>query len=204
MQKLETKARSRLKILNFVMQFCLAKTFSSGEPWPPDKDFSFRPSRTPAVGSLVALTAAPQSKWYLSWVHSVERPEGWCDDNYCLESIEDGELCNWTNVAFYEFPQENMHQDWRWTDAQHAFNDRWSAACYTVRDAYIILPIQPVFDANGGVTLGTRVRHSMRDARPTRHFPNWKKCTKAMMLEFYDWAVVESEPVKADNSQPAT
>ena len=193
----EAKSRSRLLILNHIAQFSLARRYGD-QVYGGLSDMAFHGDGVPSPGDLVSLSSAPPSKWYLSWLVSKQWPEGHACEEYTLESIEDGELCNWSNVGLthYNRSQVDQHPEWRWTDAQHEFNDRWRRSCFKDRDAYIYLPVQAEFDNDGSVTLTVRVRHGWSDARPARSFPNWKKVTKAAMLAFYDEAVKEAEAQK--------
>lgn len=192
------KLRARLLILSHIAQFSLQRRIG-GQIYGGLKDMAFQDSGMGAQdavpGDLVALQSAAPSKWYLGWLISRERPEGWHDEQYTIESIEDGELCNWSNVSliYYDRSQVSGHPEWRWTDRQHQFNDRWKRVCYKDRDAYIYLPIQPAFHQDGSVTLGTRTRFGLDDTRPTRLFPDWRKVTKATMLAFYDEAVAQAK-----------
>jgi hypothetical protein len=187
------KTRSRLLILSHIAQFSLGGEIG-GQPYCGLKDMRFREAQHPPIGSLVAPHSSPPSKWYLSWVHEVKVNEhGYFI--YTLESIEDGELCDWSNVSLwaYDRSQTYQHPEWRWTDKQHEFYDRWRKVCYGERDAYIVLPVQPVFYDDGAVTLTTRTRFSMDSIRPERRFESWRKVTKKMMIEFYDDAVRERD-----------
>jgi hypothetical protein len=187
----EAKNRSRILILSHIAQFSLARRFGK-IVYGGLSDMAFEAADgNVQPGDLIAIQSAPPSKWYLGWLVSKQWPEGHSCEQYSIESIEDGEICNWSNVglAYYNREQISSHPEWRWTDAQHKFNDRWRKACDKERDAYIYLPMQPIFDNGGGVTLKTRTRHGMNDIRPERHFENWRKTTVKMMLEFYDEAV---------------
>lgn len=181
------KTRARTLILSHIAKFSLQRYFGT-HPYRGSSDMSFQDDQNPPDGSLIALSSAPPSKWYLAWLHEVKRhPHG--DASYLLESIDDGELVWWNNVGVQVYDQSQIaaHPEWRWTDAQHAFNDKWMRACFKGRDAYMHLPMQPEFSAGGsGVVLRMRTRHNFDEARYEKHFPNWKKLTKKAMLEFYD------------------
>ncbi len=82
-----TAKRARLSILNEVLSFPAIH----GKDWISDWN------EIPREGDLVALNCAPATKWYLSWVHEYDPGDGW--PKYLLESIEDGELCWWSNVG---------------------------------------------------------------------------------------------------------
>lgn len=194
------KSRARLLILNHVVQFSLQRMIGE-HSYGGLHDMCFHGGgfgEDRAIpGDLVALQSAPVSKWYLGWLIETQHKEN-DYEHWSIESIEDEQVCDWTNVSllYYDRSQVKAHPEWRWTDAQHEFNDRWRKVCYDERDAYIYLPVQAVFE-DDAVVLGVRVRFGIDEERPTRAFDNWKKTTKAMMLEFYDAAVAQLKKPKA-------
>lgn len=119
-------------------------------------------------------------------------------NEYLLESIEDGALCWWGNVSVNPYNQETVNKfpQWRWTDEQFAFSERWQRACKR-RDAYMVLPMLPVFHDDGSVTLGCRLRYEGlpgREWRPQpKKFDNWKKLKVKDMLAYYDEASAEDK-----------
>lgn len=188
------KNRAKILILSHITQFSLATNYG-GKVYGGLADMAFHNGNREVIpGDLVALKAAPSTKWYISWLVSKQWPEGYACEQYTLESIEDGELCDWhyVELVYYNRTQVESHPEWRWTDEQHAFNDRWKKVCFNERDAYIYLPTQAVFDGDA-VTLGTRTRYSLDDFRATKRFTQWRKITKKQMLEFYDAAVLEAK-----------
>lgn len=186
------KNRAKLEILHWICEFSLPVKYGSSGV---SAYTCFSDNMHPAVGSLVAIQSSPVSKFYLSWVEAVEDRDGWT--HYLLESIEDGTLGWWSNVGILAYDSEvvGKHPEWRWTDAQFKFADKWKHACYKERDAYITLPTGPTFHGDGSVTIGTRTRHGFDDHAPQKTFPNWRKVTTGMLLRFYD-AAVESRPKK--------
>lgn len=197
----EAKNKARLQILGYLAQFSLQRRIG-GQVYGGLKDCAFEGDTQDAIpGDLVALQSAPFGKWYLGWLISKEWPEGWAGEQYLIESIEDGELCNWSNVGLIHYNRETVrnHPEWRWTDAQFDFKERWWNVCYKDKDAYIYLPTMPVFD-DKGVELGVRVRFGISQTVIREHFPNWRKVTKKMMAEFYDTA---SAALQAEKKAPA-
>lgn len=190
----ETKQRAKIEILGWITQFCLQNS-SLGKEKPPFKAYEHNVKS----GDLVALTSCSFNKWYLSWVIEVEEQQSGFT-KYLLESIEDGSLCWWTNVSFHLFQDREIPQKWRWTDGQYKFQDRWFRVCYKKRDAYITLPLEPVFTDDGGVVLKTRTRFSLDENNKEIKFDNWKKVKVKDMLEFYDSVIAwrESLPPKAE------
>ena len=193
------KKRARLLILNHIVQFSLQRKIGE-HTYGGLHDMCFRGdlfgSDKAIPGDLVAVQSALVSKWYLGWLIETHRKENGYE-HFSIESIEDEEICNWTNVSliYYDRSQVKAHPKWRWTDAQHTFNDKWKTVCYKDRDAYIYLPIQAAFEGDS-VVLGVRVRFGIDEARSTRAFDNWNKVTKAMMLEFYDASVEQLKQKK--------
>lgn len=196
----ERKDRSRILIMHNLVEFSLQRWIGD-HPYPGSKDMSFHGTSFGGAdaipGDLVALQSAPPGKWYLGWLIETKRPEGYACDVHTIESIEDGAFCDWSNVGllYYDRKMVKDHPEWRWTDAQHEFKDRWWRACYKTRDAYIHLPIHPAFDGDS-VELGVRVRFSFSSTVIRKTFPNWRKTTIKMMLEFYDAASAELKAEK--------
>lgn len=188
------KTRARIEILSHVAQFCLMQDIG-GSVYRGLECHRWKANRLPAVGSLVAVQCARPSNWYLSWVVEIINYPGTEDKGYLLESIEDGWLCEWTNVSLLEYNPADLlsFPHWRWSDKQYKLNDRWMDACYKKRGAYLKLPIRAEFTADGGVTLGLRTRMGLNTRRPTRTFEQWPKVTVKMMLEFYDQVVAEEK-----------
>lgn len=200
----EQKNRARLLILNHIMQFSLQRRIGD-QVYGGLRDMAFHGDDLGGTkaepGDLVALQSAGPSKWYLGWLISREWPEGWAGEQYVIESIEDGQLCNWTNVGLihYDRSQTKTHPEWRWTDQQFQFKDRWWNVCYKDRDAYIYLPTMPVFDG-AAVEIGVRVRFGISSTVINKRFDNWRKVTKKLLAEFYDTASAE---IKAEKTAPA-
>src|SRR5688572_12046835 len=180
--KNETWYRSRIEILNFLVNFCVPKCFGDNSFSSNNKDCAFYGShfekQSPPINSLCMLNSAPFTKFYLGWLLEIKEDESRYGTQFLLKSIEDGSLCWWCNVSIWYLPLEtsNKYPDWKWTDAQFAISDKWAKACKK-RDAYITLGVPPVFDEEGGITLGTRTRFGWDDYRPTKRFSNWKKVT---------------------------
>lgn len=171
-----TKHRARIAILSEVLSF----------PTIRNKDWtSCHLDTAPQVGDLVAMSSAPATKYYLSWLHEYDPNNGW--PKYLLESIDDGELCWWENIGLSYYNRERIANmaSWKWDDEQYAFDDRWKKVCYKKNDAYIVLPCQPSFMPDGSVWLDVRIRFGLDDYRNPVHFPNWKKVTMKMMDEYY-------------------
>jgi hypothetical protein len=196
--------------MHHILEFCLTKHWPNSSIKYSPGIHGFVPtgygSTDDAVaGDLVVLSSirAP-SKWQIGWLKKIDKSEsGW--PRYLIESLEDEELCWWENVGVAYFERSKVSPTWRWDDRQWAFNDRWLRQCYKVRDAYMKLPIYADFGDGYSVTLGTRMRMSLSDLRPQRTFSDWRKVTKAMMLECYDECVAEhdaeSERIKREREE---
>lgn len=195
----EKRERARLNILWYITQFCLTSMSA-------DNDRKFGSihgfvhefgGNHAQPGDLVALQSSPVSPWYLSWLIEQEVTNGGYH-KYLCESIETGELAWWTNVGLCYLERSVVAENpqWRWTDRQFAFRDRWHKVCYKDRDAYITLPTGPIFGDGYQVTLGTRTRFGWDDHAPVKIFDDWRKVTKAIMAEFYDDCVAERDKAK--------
>lgn len=182
------KTRAKLQILNEVLSFPTIRN----KDWTSD----FSLYATPQIGDLVSMSSAPPTKWYLSWLVDYEEINNW--PRYLLESIEDGELCWWSNVGinFYNRDRVRESPQWRWTDAQFAFRDRWMRVGKK-NDAYIVLPSGPMFSSeDNSVTLSIRIRFGFSDYSNHRTWPNWKKVTIKMMDDYYKECEAEYENSK--------
>lgn len=193
------KDRSRQQILWHICQFSLGVDIG-GQPYAGLRDMRFRENRTPSVGSLVAMQSMRDPQWYLAWVLGVTNAEGSWGATYRLESVETGEIADWSNVGIYEYDrrQTDNHPEWRWSDEQWSFKARWDRLCYQERSAYIVLPLMPSFDGER-VELGTRIRFGMGDPPPARWFDKWSDLTDDEILSFYDESVAIS---KANRPRP--
>lgn len=193
----ETRHKAREAIMFYVLAFCTTRAW-------PDRNTPALHGFTPEhgdhraeVGDLVLVESVRSwTKWNIGWLRSIDLNNGW--PIYVVESLEDGELCNWSNVGIAFLPRNELarHPSWQWSDKQHAFAKRWDRVCYKDRDAYITLPVAPVFGEGKTVTLGTRKRWGLSDERPARTFPDWRKVTKAMMAQSYDECVAEHGSAK--------
>lgn len=201
--KPDTRHRARQEIMHYVLEFCLTKYWPNmpGQKYMPGIE-GFVPSdydsTGPAiVGDLVVVSATRRwSKWQIGWLREIDPGKrGWT--RWLVESLEDGSLCWWENVSLSYFPRDKIARSWRWTDRQHAFNDKWNRVCFKERDAYIVLPTQPQFGDDFSVSLGVRTRFAFDDITPKRDFPDWRKVTKAMMAAAYDEMVAERNAAKA-------
>lgn len=194
--KYESKTRAKLEILNYIISFSIHKSYGNkiySTPLSEEQTFIGGLDQVPPIGSLCRLTCCPFTKYYLSWL--VETRKGGMGTEYLLESIEDGSLCWWGNVAidYYHPSTVSKFPQWRWSDSQFEFYDRWKRACKR-RDAYMVLPVIPDFEKDGSVTLSTRIRYGgLGDsfAPVSRSFPDWKKVKVKDMLDYYDEAHTE-------------
>lgn len=182
-----TKNRARISILSELLSF----------PTINSKDWTSCYFETPPeVGDLVAMNCAPSTKYYLSWLREINEDE-YGIVRYLLESIEDGELCWWTNIglSYYDRVRVSERPSWKWDDDQFGFNDRWLKVCQK-NDTYIVLPCQSKFDDNGGVVLDVRIRFGLDDYRNPVHFDNWKKITNKEMDKYYKNSLEKYEMYK--------
>jgi hypothetical protein len=206
----DVKRRSRQEVLHYVLSFCTAHIYGREEA---EKEYprthgglvgfvSDAPETRVRVGDLVLLSSVGVTKWQLGWlVDTREREQGWPE--YLIESIEDGELGWWGNVGIAYLQRRCLQDDWRWTDRQWAFRDRWWKVCYKERGAYIVRPLAPQFGDGFEVILGTRTSHGFDDIMPQRAFPDWRKVTKAAMAQCYDDCVAERTRILAERKAAA-
>lgn len=185
------KDKARISILGEIMQFPSINKWVSCY-------FEF----TPQVGDLVAMNCVSNTKFYMSWLREIDPNDGW--PKYLLESIEDGELCWWSNVGISYYDREIVKNrpQWKWTNEQFDFSSRWNRVCRK-NDAYIVLPLQAVFTDNGGVTLDVRIRFGLDEYHNPATFENWKKVTMKMMDEYYKKSSDEYNRKSAERREAA-
>lgn len=187
-----TRHQSFRQIMHHITSFGLTMSFDEGKHNLPGR-VKFTPESTRGSvrpGDLVSLSSAPVSEWYLSWVVEFDYNGG--NPRYLLDSIETGKLCWWHNVSVNYMDRKIVAENpqWRWSDRQWAFKNRWWKVCFKRCDAYLILPVFPTFGDDGlSVTIGTRPRYSMGDHYPTRRFLDYRKVTMKMMEDFYNECV---------------
>ena len=150
---MDTYNRAKIEILSYITSFFLVRNYGDGNVGGLS-DCYFKPNYHPIKGDIVALSSARPTEWHLSWY--IENKGG---DRHLLKSIETGKLCTWTNVGFNVMNRQivDKHPEWRWTDRQFKFQDRWTRACYKKRDAYMVLPTLGDFKDNHSVVLGVRI-----------------------------------------------
>lgn len=177
----ETRTRARLSILSDILSFPTIRN----KDWIADTQ--------PITGDLVSLSSAPASKWYLSWFIEITSKNGF--PVYLLESVEDGQHCEWSNVSINVYSRERVaaSPEWRWNDAQFALFDRWIKVLRR-KDAYSVLGRKPEFDGNS-IMLSTRIRYS-QEIVASKTWLNWKKLTMREMGEFYDDCVKQYNETK--------
>lgn len=150
------------------------------------------------IGDLIRLESAPQSVWRLSWLREIRAERGG-DLGYLCESIQDGTLCWWSNVgvSYFHRPTLARMPEWRWSDEQYAFNEKWMKACKR-HDPWMYRPLMADFAEDGTATVGTRMRHDIDGLRPTTVVPNWKKITQKALSEIY-LQLVSQHKAKKEN-----
>lgn len=128
------KNNARLNILNYIINFSTKNYYSDGSSFDFNKTgfqklFGSEWENVP-IGSLVRLESAPFSKWYLGWLLE-KNGTGMFETKYLIESIDDGSLCDWSNVslAFFDPKVVAAHPEWKWNDKQYKIRDQFYKAC---------------------------------------------------------------------------
>lgn len=184
----DTYINARRMILSDVLQFYITSKWEDRNS-PAIRGFipsGWASTEPVQPGDLIIMSAAPASKWAIGWLRMIE--QGTDGRRYLIESLEDGEVCWWTNIGLSYMPRDDIKQQYRWSDRQFAFNKRW--VCLD-REASPSIRVQMCqFDrgaavAEKGVTISIRQRWGSHesDAIPpiTRHFPNYRKVTIPML-----------------------
>ncbi len=184
------KQRAKIEILNYIVNQCTNIFSADGmqinlkHPEHGFRTAILHPEKV-KIGSLVRLSTAPITKYYLGWL--LEKKNG----TYLIESIEDGSLCNWSNVGVYFLNPKmvELHPEWKWNDKQFEIYDKWFRACYKIRNCHNLRPIAPVFSLkDNSFTISLRVIFKDKVVA-SKTFDNYKKVLVKDMLEFYDNAV---------------
>ena len=181
------KGRARDEILDFVLQNCLAHRL--GDERPSGYGAAFNPigflGKMAQPGDLILLSGTNQKAWALCWLRriSTEQPE----NRYLCESIETGEVCWWSNVGIEYLDRDVIarHPQWKWTDRQHVFNERWLDVCGESASERELKPLAPVFNSDHGVTLVLQSAGSWREEKREREFPDYRRVTKIEMRAFF-------------------
>ncbi len=169
--------RARLAVLNQLCALSLQQEIS-GRSYPGNPGHRFDLEAKPEVGDLVALRGAPMNTpFYLAWIEQVggEDVQG-----TLLRSIDDGSLCDWTNVGFMVLDRAwvaaNPH--WRWSDEEFAFNDRWAQAFAAagLRASYRRMPV--AFDGDGCTLEGKSLGEHEGFFLP---YPSWRALDDAAL-----------------------
>lgn len=182
------KNRAKIEILNYIISVC-TNTFTRDSKLMvnnPKIEHGFISTLLDRgnmpVGTLVKLTCVREStEYYLGWLREIK--DGGV---YLIESIENGKLCNWSNVGIEYMPIESIQYHWKWNDHQFKIKDQWMRACYKSRDCHLLRPIYPEFsDSGNSFTLSLRKMFS-DEIVSTKIFKDYRKVLVRDMLEFYD------------------
>lgn len=148
--------KSKIEILSYISNICLNGFVRK-----------FNLSQDPISGDLIALTMCNSSEWYLSWYINND------GDNHILKSIETGKIARWSNVGLQVFDRETLEKfpNWKWTDKQHEFNDKWFKA-FKRSDKFDFKPMLAHFE-DKKVTLKIRQSFS-NEIEVQKTFDNWK------------------------------
>lgn len=178
-KKKETYNRSRMAIVDFVIQAC--SRMYSGNPLEPLPDVSekrgficnYSHNVKIEPGTLCRLDLAPHSKYYLSWYMGEENGE------YYLQSIEDHSVVRASNVVLSPITLNlKDYYHFRYSDRQFAFQDRWDSI--VKKHTYWIKAMYSIFQEDSSeVTL--RFRRKFEDEVFERKLPSWEDATDEEM-----------------------
>lgn len=192
------KSRAKIEILNYIMMCCTKRKYPNIND---ENTFqgSFLNDIKPPVGTLCILGSAPFSDFYLSWLHSITG-DGY-DRTYLLESIENGKLCNWSNVSIFWLPKEKVDSfpTWKWDNDQFVLMDKIDKA-FKQCGAYILRTMLPEFGEGGSVTLRVRKMFD-NDCVYSETFPSYKNMTLKAIKEFYKRAESHNKAIPIHNTK---
>lgn len=168
----DTYNRSRIMIVEFVIQTC-SRMYSDGYLIPvcgANRGFicNYLNDVKIPIGSLCMLSAAPSSKYYLSWYLGEK------DGEHYLQSIDDHTVARASNVVINPLPLEMTENSpqFHYSDRQFSFQDRWRKA--VTRKSCWLVPMYSIFnDENDMITL--RLRLKFHDEVFEYTLPSWRK-----------------------------
>lgn len=183
-KKEETYNRSRMMINEFIVNLCAKHYCSDGSLMPDFSEdrygfvgaYPVSEEKLP-VGALCRLIAAPSTKYYLSWYLGKK------DGEFYLQSIEDHEVCRWSNIGLQYIPIELTKDcpQFKYSDRQFKFHDLWDKI---VRNQnYWMVPMWSKFDDETGEVI-LAIRWKFKDTRIERKFPSWEDVTVDQMKAF--------------------
>jgi len=181
--KLITRNRARIEILNYIINFATT-TYYDEHRNISQKDWSFESVKSEALrdGDLVRISAAPFTKWYLSWFKEIRlHDNGWHE--FLLESIEDGGLCWWSNVSLVRFSPIKVKdmEHWKWDDNQWDFADKVKKV---LSKYYSINYYPPEFKEDGSVEVKGRYRWTQEHTESIK-YPDYKKVLLKDLVAFF-------------------
>lgn len=198
----DTRSRAKQQILHHVLTFCLTRRFGGGSHTPGITAFvsddivnsGARP------GDLVVLQSAPSSKWTIGWLRGTERDPA-DGSRHLIESLDDGELCWWSNVGIVYLDREVVatHPEWRWTDPQWALADRWKETVGRKGDP-LIRYTHPEYGEGNSVRIGTYVSHVDQPIIEMRDFPDWRRITKKALAATIASCNAESDRILGERA----
>jgi hypothetical protein len=172
----ETKHSARQSIMFFVLQFCTTRPYNRG------RNHFISDFNSARIGDLVILESVRGwTKWCIGWLREVIPHESGFH-RFCIESLEDGELCNWENVELAYLNREVLAErpEWRWTDRQFNFARNFKTIC---REHYFSPCAMPPVFTGFGVELSMRCKFDNSISNP-EHFPDFREITEKMIVEF--------------------
>lgn len=178
------------KLVDYLLQFSMSRV-RSGEldkPYPAThgglEGFGYEFDDV-QIDDLVLVSAMQVPDFRLSWVLQTRNAGG--GNEYLLRSAKTGEEIWWSNVGLAVFHRATRikHADWRWTNEQVNFSDRWFQAASDC-DEYMVRPMMPEFGAGTDelVTIKTRARHNFTDYKAQRTFA-WKLVNDQDLRDYY-------------------
>ena len=191
------KSRARDEIFDFVLQNCLAHRLGGERPagyGPAFNPIGFL-GKMAQPGDLIVLSATRKKEWSLCWLHRIASDEP--ENRYLCESVETGEMSWWSNVGIEYLDRDvvERHPQWRWTDQQYAFNDRWQGVCGDPAEWGGLKPLAPAFAADHSVTLALKAADGWREEKQERRFDDYRKVSRTDMRTFFMQCLPEAARV---------
>lgn len=171
-------------LLGFLAQSCVSTRFEGREPCKAKHSFiRATPENSAEVGDLVIMDALKDSEWHFSWIMNIEESNDNRGTVYTLRSIETGREndFHWVALSYLDRAAVALFPEFRWTDRQIAFNERWRDVCSQKFDPRRIEASDVDFLEDGRVVLGIRSVRRENSFSQSITLKDWRKVTRREM-----------------------
>lgn len=171
-------------IMGFIAQSCVSTRFQDGEPCGEKYSFIRATPENPVrIGDLVIMDALKGSEWHFSWVMNTLESNDNRGTVHTLRSVETGREndFHWVALSYLDRAAIALFPEFRWTDRQIAFGERWRDVCSQEFDPHRIEASDVDFFEDGRVVLGIRSVSRGNHFSQSITLKNWQKVTRREM-----------------------